>query len=175
DVLDSIKSQLDVTAEEAIEAGKSALQALGDARDAKNSADRANDNLRDIADDGKITPQEKLELRKEYNRILGEWEVYVGQAEEYEVDFTDYIQAKDELVNYIESNGILSNILETSTVNGTTFLDTFMNYYEERLNIIKGIQDATYQILLDYEGQLEHHETSITETSREITLMAQSI
>ena len=175
DVLDSIKSQLDVTAEEAIEAGKSALQALGDARDAKNSADRANDNLRDIADDGKITPQEKLELRKEYNRILAEWETYVGQAEEYEVDFTDYIQAKDELVNYIESNGILSNILETSTVNGTTFLDMFMNYYEERLNIIKGIQDATYRILLDYEGQLEHHETSITETSREITLMAQSI
>ena len=50
-----------------------------------------------------------------------------------------------------------------------------MNYYEERLKIIKGIQDATYRILLDYEGQLEHNETSITETSREITLMAQSI
>jgi len=175
DIFNSLNADIIEAYKQARDAGVDANTALGDAAEALTDSSEALRNLQEIADDGVITPQEKPELKREYEQILDEWESYVNQAEEYEVDSGLYVQAKDNLVEYIEGRNMFDNMDEPTTVVGADLNSVFREYYTEQVNLLTRISSTTMNILTQFDKDFEYYNTQITETSREIELIAESV
>lgn len=137
---------------------------------AENTAIVANQLLADIANDNKLTPGEKQSLKKEYDIIIAEKPQIQAQANTYGVNTTDYINAYNALVVYI--NPLLVNLNITDDIVGSVLRNTFNNYYTAKVNLLKAITDRVNDNFYDVYGEMDRIEQ---ELSAEIEDVNQSV
>ena len=114
---------------------------------AKALADTAQALLDDIADDGKITPVEKLTILPIWQAIVIEATLVTGtlpvQATLFSVSDVDFDAAYDALYAYIiTSLDVFGTMSATTTINRTTWDGYWKDYYDERTQLISAIEVA---------------------------------
>lgn len=174
-IFNQLNEAIKEAAQQAIEAGTIANTAVGNARDAARDAEKANNVLTDMASDGVITPQEKPQLRNQYLEITSEWENVVEQGETYGVSVANYVSATEALIDYVNSLGLFSSMLDPTYVDGAKLTTLFTNYYREYSMVNLLIATEAKRLFDDFSGDLEYYNTQITETSKEIELLAESV
>lgn len=174
-ILYGLQKDMIELAEETSKVAKDATKALGDAGKAITSAQEALSSLKSIADSDTATPQEKRELKREIDKIINEYEEYVVQAEEFEIDSGVYTEAYETLMGFIETTGVLDDLTETTELNGQMLYDYVEAYYKERIRIITNIAKESSEQLKGLHANFEQHSTEIKETSQEISLIAESV
>lgn len=128
------------------------MSAQSSADKAKENAQKALDRVQEIGQDGNISPNEKLMIKKdwenikiEYTQVIEEIELYGGSEnkilkplkEQYN---NNYIALK----SYIEP--ILEDLTSSSKIESAEFLEKFNNYYSVRQGIAQAIADITKTI-----------------------------
>lgn len=128
------------------------MSAQSSADEAKENAQEALDRIQEIGQDGNISPNEKLMIKKdwenikiEYAQVIEEIELYGGSEnkilkplkEQYN---NNYIALK----SYIEP--ILEDLTSSSKIESAEFLEKFNNYYSVRQGIAQAIADITKTI-----------------------------
>ena len=126
---------------EIIVAKQNATNAQNTANTAVNNAAIANQRLADIANDNKLTPEEKSDTIKEWDIIADEYIKLIPQANTYGVDTNAYTGAKNALSSYLISISY-DNLITTSDINGTEFRQKFRDYYDAKVSLLKAISDA---------------------------------
>ena len=126
--------------------------AQNSANEAKENAQEALDRIQEIGQDGNISPNEKLMIKKdwenikiEYTQVTEEMELYGGSKnkilkplkEQYDNNYTA-------LKSYIEP--ILEDLTSPSKIDSEEFLEKFNNYYSVRQEIAQAIADITKTI-----------------------------
>lgn len=132
-------------AQEAADAAQAAAdKAQADATNAQNTADaaqssanEANSLLSDIANDNKLTAQEKQATKKEWDVIVSEKPLNDASADKFGVSKTEYTNAYNALSTYITP--LLQSLTTTSDISGSTFRATFKNYYDARTELLNNI------------------------------------
>jgi hypothetical protein len=124
---------------------------------AQTAADAANNLLKDIADDNKLTPSEKQDTLKEWNVISGEKGTLDGQADIFSVttEKSAYDTAFTNLAYYLNGNvtwtvgaplwlgtDATKGLNTTTTIDGPTFRSNFATYYNARATLLKAIDNA---------------------------------
>lgn len=104
---------------------------------AQNSANSANALLTEIASDNKLTANEKINTKKEWDIIVSEYSRNITQANTYTVSTTAYTNAYNSLNTYISS--LLTSLTTTSDIVGTTFRSMFKAYYDARTDLLNAI------------------------------------
>lgn len=131
----------DTKANQAQAAADAAKQAADSARQTANnaaqSAATANALLSDIANDNKLTAQEKQETKKEWDIIVSEKPKNDASADKYGVSRTAYDTAYNTLSAYITP--LLSSLSTTSNISGATFRSKFKDYYDARTDLLNAI------------------------------------
>ncbi|HAT3991261.1 TPA: DUF1542 domain-containing protein [Elizabethkingia anophelis] len=122
-------------------AKQNATNAQNTANTAVNNAAIANQRLADIANDNKLTPEEKSDTIKEWDIIADEYLKLIPQANTYGVDTNAYTGAKNALSSYLISISY-NNLNTTSDINGTEFRQKFRDYYDAKVSLLKAISDA---------------------------------
>ncbi|MDE5439397.1 hypothetical protein [Elizabethkingia meningoseptica] len=122
-------------------AKQNAANAQNTANTAVNNAAIANQRLADIANDNKLTPEEKSDTIKEWDIIADEYLKLIPQASTYGVDTNAYTGAKNALSSYLISISY-NNLNTTSDINGTEFRQKFRDYYDAKVSLLKAISDA---------------------------------
>lgn len=131
---DTKANQAQAAADAAKQAADSAKQT---ANNAVQSASAANALLSDIANDNKLTAQEKQETKKEWDIIVSEKSKNDASADKYGVSKTAYDTAYSTLSTYITP--LLSSLSTTSNISGTTFRSKFKDYYDARTDLLNAI------------------------------------
>lgn len=103
----------------------------------QEQANESTQKLEDIANDNKITPDEKTQVSQEWETINGEYPKIKNEAVKFGITPTDYNSKYDTLNGYITP--ILSNMLETTTINRVNFKTNFVNYYNSRQDLLNQI------------------------------------
>lgn len=124
-------------AQKAIEAKTAADNAATAAKNAQNDADEANSMLSDIANDNKLTAQEKQQTKKEWDVIVSEKPKNDASADKFGVSKTAYGSAYTVLSTYITP--LLSDLSSTSNITGTEFRAKFKAYYDARTDLLNAI------------------------------------
>lgn len=124
-------------AQKAIEAKTAADNAATAAKNAQDDADEANSMLSDIANDNKLTAQEKQQAKKEWDVIVSEKPKNDASADKFGVSKTAYGSAYTALSTYITP--LLSNLSSTSNITGTEFRAKFKAYYDARTDLLNAI------------------------------------
>ena len=124
-------------AQKAIEAKTAADNAATAAKNAQTDADEANSMLSDIANDNKLTAQEKQQTKKEWDVIVSEKPKNDASADKFGVSKTAYGSAYTALSTYITP--LLSNLSSTSNITGTEFRAKFKAYYDARTDLLNAI------------------------------------
>lgn len=124
-------------AQKAIEAKTAADNAATAAKNAQNEADEANSMLSDIANDNKLTAQEKQQTKKEWDVIVSEKPKNDASADKFSVSKTAYGSAYTALSTYITP--LLSDLSSTSNITGTEFRAKFKAYYDARTDLLNAI------------------------------------
>ena len=124
-------------AQKAIEAKTAADNAAKAAKNAQTDADEANSMLSDIANDNKLTAQEKQQAKKEWDVIVSEKPKNDASADKFGVSKTAYGSAYTALSTYITP--LLSNLSSTSNITGTEFREKFKAYYDARTDLLNAI------------------------------------
>lgn len=104
---------------------------------AQSSANEANSLLSDIANDNKLTAQEKQQTKKEWDIIVSEKPLNDASADKFGVSKTEYTNAYNALSTYITP--LLQSLTTTSDIVGSTFRATFKNYYDARTELLNNI------------------------------------
>lgn len=131
---DTKANQAQAAADAAKQAADSAQQT---ANNAVQSAATANALLSDIANDNKLTAQEKQETKKEWDIIVSEKPKNNASADKYGVSRTAYDTAYNTLSAYITP--LLSSLSTTSNISGATFRSKFKDYYDARTDLLNAI------------------------------------
>lgn len=131
---DTKANQAQAAADAAKQAADSAQQT---ANNAVQSAATANALLSDIANDNKLTAQEKQETKKEWDIIVSEKPKNDASADKYGVSRTTYDTAYNTLSAYITP--LLSSLSTTSNISGATFRSKFKDYYDARTDLLNAI------------------------------------
>lgn len=131
-------------AQKAIEAKTAADNAATAAKNAQNDADEANSMLSDIANDNKLTAQEKQQTKKEWDVIVSEKPKNDASADKFGVSKTAYGSAYTALSTYITP--LLSNLSSTSNITGTEFRAKFKAYYDARTDLLNAISDKAKEL-----------------------------
>lgn len=131
---DTKANQAQAAADAAKQAADSAQQT---ANNAVQSAATANALLSDIANDNKLTAQEKQETKKEWDIIVSEKPKNDASADKYGVSRTAYDTAYNTLSAYITP--LLSSLSTTSNISGATFRSKFKDYYDARTDLLNAI------------------------------------
>ena len=125
-------------------AQSSANQAQADATNAQNSANKAqadatkaNQSIADLSNDNLVTPNEKLDLKKEWEIIVAEKPKNDAQADKFGVSKTTYGTAYNALNTYLTP--ILANLTTNSAIVGQTMRDTFKTYYSARTELLNAV------------------------------------
>ena len=128
------------------------MSAQSSADKAKENAQEALNRVQEIGQDGNISPNEKLMIKKdwenikiEYTQVIEEMELYGGSEnkilkplkEQYNNNYTA-------LKSYIEP--ILEDLTSSSKIESAEFLEKFNNYYSIRQGIAQAIADITKTI-----------------------------
>lgn len=124
-------------AQKAIEAKTAADNAATAAKNAQTDADEANSMLSDIANDNKLTAQEKQQTKKEWDVIVSEKPKNDASADKFGVSKTAYGSSYTALSTYITP--LLSNLSSTSNISGTEFRAKFKAYYDARTDLLNAI------------------------------------
>ena len=124
-------------AQKAIEAKTAADNAATAAKNAQTDADEANSMLSDIANDNKLTAQEKQQTKKEWDVIVSEKPKNDASADKFGVSKTAYGSAYTALSTYITP--LLSDLSSTSNITGTEFRAKFKAYYDARTDLLNAI------------------------------------
>lgn len=110
----------------------------------QQQADESTQKLEDIADDNKVTPDEKKQVSQEWEVIKVEYPKIVNEATKFGLTYSDYKLRYDTLNGYITP--ILSNMVSTTSINRTTFKSNFVNYYNSRQDILNSISTKTKEL-----------------------------
>lgn len=124
-------------ARKAIEAKTAADNAATAAKNAQADADEANSMLSDIANDNKLTAQEKQQTKKEWDVIVSEKPKNDASADKFGVSKTAYGSAYTALSTYVTP--LLSDLSSTSNITGTEFRAKFKAYYDARTDLLNAI------------------------------------
>lgn len=93
----------------------------------------------DIAEDNKLTPNEKITLLQEWSNFTSEYDVLTAEAQSKSVSATAYIKAYKALATYL-NDGVtwtsgtpawLNNLTTTEDINGATLRATVTAYTDE--------------------------------------------
>ena len=106
--------------------------------DQKEYSDKALDALADIANDDKLTPNEKQDAKREWDIIQGEKPILTAQAKPTLTDTTAYLDAYNALSAYITP--LLADMTATSTITGSVFRSKFKDYYKAKAKLLNNIQ-----------------------------------
>lgn len=125
-------------AQTAANTAKSAADtAQSTANTAKTNAQTANTLLTDIANDNKLTAQEKQQAKKEWDIIVSEKSKNDASADKYSVSKTAYTTAYNTLNSYITP--LLASLTATSNITGSDFRAKFKAYYDARTDLLNAI------------------------------------
>lgn len=125
-------------AQTAANGAKSAADAAqSTANTAKTNAQTANTLLTDIANDNKLTAQEKQQAKKEWDIIVSEKSKNDASADKYSVSKTAYTTAYNTLNSYITP--LLASLTATSNITGSDFRAKFKAYYDARTDLLNAI------------------------------------
>jgi|GEM_PF-6346785 Uncharacterized protein conserved in bacteria len=108
---------------------------------AQVAADNANTLLYNIANDSKLTPNEKINVLKEWLIIQDEKPKLVQQAVIFGVQTLDYDVSYVDLELYVEP--LLYSMNTTDDIAGYDFRNTFRAYYDEKIKLLKAIAEAS--------------------------------
>ena len=122
------------------------------ANEAKENAQEALDRIQEIGQDGNVSPNEKLMIKKdwenikiEYTQVTEEMELYGGLENEILKPLKEqYDNNYTALKSYIEP--ILEDLTSPSKIDSEEFLEKFNNYYSVRQEIAQAIADITKTI-----------------------------
>ena len=128
----------------ALLAQQNAEAAAETASNAQKKAETANALLSDIANDDKLTPQEKQQAKKEWDAIVAEKPLNEASAKNYGIDTTKYTDAYNKLESYLKP--LLENLAKTSDIKGSDFRNVFNVYYTERTNLLNAISSKAKQL-----------------------------
>ena len=106
--------------------------------DQKEYSDKALDALADIANDDKLTPNEKQDAKREWDIIQGEKPILTAQADTIQLSTADYLNVYNALSAYITP--LLADMTTTSTITGSEFNAKFKAYYDQKTTLLKNIQ-----------------------------------
>ena len=115
------------------------------------SLNETNQKIADMADDGKLTPEEKLSLKRELDNITSEKTQVDAQAAVYPTittEKTNYNTAYTTLYNYL--NPKLTNLTTTEAVAGITLRSYFTDYIAKRELLKKKITEASLEAAKKY-------------------------
>ncbi|AKQ08516.1 hypothetical protein PQE66_gp201 [Bacillus phage PBC2] len=123
---------------------------------ADKKAQESKDSIADMSSDSKVTPIEKVQLKKEWAVITSEKPQYEALAESFGVSTlkTNYINSYNALNTAITP--ILSKMQETSSINGATFRSTFDDYYDKKAQLIKKINESSKTVAQGLSGKVLH-------------------
>ena len=97
-------------------------------------ANKALQQLTDLASDNIITPAEKITLKDEMANIKVDYSTVKARAQLAEIDTTAFDAAYSTLLAY--TNAILTNMSVNTVVDKTTYNANFNAYYTERTNLL---------------------------------------
>lgn len=151
------------------DAAKKAADAAKAAADAaKINADKANSLLADIANDNKLTAQEKQQTKKEWDIIVSEKPKNDASADKYSVSKTNYGNAYNALSGYITP--LLSSLNTTSDITGTDFRAKFKAYYDARTDLLNAISAKAKELVDAANNKIESVKTELSAVDGKITL-----
>ena len=151
------------------DAAKKAADAAKTAADAaKINADKANSLLADIANDNKLTAQEKQQTKKEWDVIVSEKPKNDASADKYGVSKTSYGNAYNTLSSYITP--LLSSLNTTSDIIGTDFRAKFKAYYDARTDLLNAISAKAKELVDAADKKIESVKTELSAVDGKITL-----
>nr|UVY66754.1 MAG: hypothetical protein [Bacteriophage sp.] len=151
------------------DAAKKAADAAKTAADAaKINADKANSLLADIANDNKLTAQEKQQTKKEWDVIVSEKPKNDASADKYGVSKTSYGNAYNTLSSYITP--LLTSLSTTSDIVGTDFRAKFKAYYDARTDLLNAISAKAKELVDAANNKIESVKTELSAVDGKITL-----
>ena len=109
------------------------------ADNAQNSANSALNSLTDIANDNKLTPDEKQITLKEWDNIKNQYSLLLNKATNLGTSTTAYTNIYQALNTYITP--LLADIKTTSNIVGTTFRTNFSEYYRQETSLVNNMYD----------------------------------
>ena len=104
---------------------------------AQADANKANQSIADLSNDNLVTPNEKLDLKKEWEIIVAEKPKNDAQADKFGVSKVAYGTAYTALDTYLKP--ILASTTTNSAIIGQTMRDTFKAYYTARTDLLNAI------------------------------------
>lgn len=137
DLADTAQSGVEQVKAKAEKAQADATKAQQDASKAQQDATKANQAITDLSNDNLVTPNEKLDLKKEWEIIVAEKPKNDAQADKFGVSKVAYGTAYTALSTYLTP--IFSNMAVNSAVVGQTLRDTFKAYYTARTELLNAI------------------------------------
>ena len=137
DLADTAQSGVEQVKAKAEKAQADATKAQQDASKAQQDATKANQAITDLSNDNLVTPNEKLDLKKEWEIIVAEKPKNDAQADKFGVNKTTYGTAYNALNTYLTP--ILANLTTNSAIVGQTMRDTFKTYYSARTDLLNAI------------------------------------
>ncbi|MGG3234914.1 phage tail spike protein [Priestia flexa] len=122
------------------------------AKKAQDDATRANNAIADMSSDGKITPIEKVQLKKEWAAITSEKTTYYNMGTTF--GLTSQRDAYNTSFNTLQTdvNSVLASMTTTSIINGSTFRAKFDDYYDKKAVLIKAVNEKSKTLADDAQG-----------------------
>ncbi|MED2040439.1 carbohydrate binding domain-containing protein [Bacillus wiedmannii] len=109
---------------------------------ADTKAQESKNSIADMSNDSKLTPIEKVQLKKEWSEIVAEKPQYESLATSFGIDTekTNYVNAYNTLNTVLNvTPGYFKNMQMTDAINGITFRGQFEDYYSKLATLVKKI------------------------------------
>ncbi|HDR7263672.1 tail fiber domain-containing protein [Bacillus sp. CH_203] len=128
--------------------------------------------IKDMSNDNKLTPIEKQQLKKEWATISAEKPQYEALSTTYGVttEKTNYVNSYNALNTFITP--FLTNTTTTSDINGTTFRNTFDDYYDKKAQLIKKVNELSRSIGTGADAKAQDAKNSIADMSSDSKITA---
>ena len=98
--------------------------------------------LQSLTIDNVITPVEKVFIKDFLDKIKNEFKWYIDQANLYNIGSSEFINAKNILIDYISTGLTIDTLLISSNVDPLTYNDKFNDYYIEKQELNQDIINA---------------------------------
>ncbi|HFK1434979.1 TPA: tail fiber domain-containing protein [Bacillus cereus] len=124
---------------------------------AESKAQSAQNSIADMSSDSKITPVEKVQLKKEWAVMVAEKPQFEALANGFGVtgEKNNYVNAYNTLNTALNgSGGILTNMTTTSSVNGATFRAQFDDYYDRKSQLVRKINELSKVLTQGLNGKV---------------------
>ena len=106
----------------------------------EKKAQESEKKLNDIASDAKITPDEKKDIKREFEEIKNEYPKLLSEAGKLNILVSEYKTSYAFLNDYLV--GILASMASTTEVDRSDFLAKFTRYYNARQTLINNISST---------------------------------